>query len=107
MPAVRGAFRGDCDRPLASPGRLVLLSVSEGEDKPLKYPAIFSSADLVVISKCDLTEAVGFDRSLALHHLQQVAPGARVLPTSARTGAGLETLLQALLPVAASAAPPG
>jgi hydrogenase nickel incorporation protein HypB len=87
--------------------RLVLLSVSEGEDKPLKYPATFSSADLVVITKSDLAEVVGFDRSLLHRHLQQVAPGAKVLETSARSGAGLQGLLDALLPAPALAIPPG
>jgi hydrogenase nickel incorporation protein HypB len=77
--------------------RLVLLSVTEGEDKPLKYPATFHSAALVVISKGDLAEAVGFDRPLALRHIQQVAPHARVLEVSARTGTGLEALLASLL----------
>lgn len=78
--------------------RLVLLSVTEGEDKPLKYPATFQSADLVVLTKMDLAEAVAFDRSLTYRHLQQVAPNARVVETSARSGEGLEALLAALLP---------
>lgn len=77
--------------------RLVLLSVTEGEDKPLKYPATFHSADLVVLTKVDLAEAVGFDRTLAHRHLQQVAPAARVVETSARSGAGMDALLEALL----------
>ncbi|MEB3317321.1 MAG: hydrogenase nickel incorporation protein HypB [Cyanobacteriota bacterium] len=78
--------------------RLVLLSVTEGEDKPLKYPATFHSADLVVISKCDLAEAVGFDRPLAHRNVRQVAPRARLLEVSARRGTGLAALLEALLP---------
>jgi len=77
--------------------RVVLLSVTEGEDKPLKYPSTFHSADLVVITKMDLAEAVGFDRALAYRHLQQVAPAARVLETSARGGMGMDALLEALL----------
>jgi hydrogenase nickel incorporation protein HypB len=77
--------------------RVVLLSVTEGEDKPLKYPATFHSADLVVITKVDLAEAVGFDPALVHRSLQQVAPAARVLHTSARTGAGMDALLAALL----------
>jgi hydrogenase nickel incorporation protein HypB len=81
--------------------RVVLLSVTEGEDKPLKYPATFQSADLVVLTKLDLAEAVGFDRPLALHHLRQVAPGARVLETSARNGSGMDALWDALLPTPA------
>ncbi len=76
--------------------RLVLLSVTEGEDKPLKYPAMFHSADVVVISKIDLAEACDFDRSLARRHIAQVAPKARIVELSARTGAGLDQLLAAL-----------
>ncbi|MFZ4565633.1 MAG: hydrogenase nickel incorporation protein HypB [Prochlorococcaceae cyanobacterium] len=76
--------------------RLVLLSVTEGEDKPLKYPALFHTADLVVISKSDLAEAAGFDAALARRHLQQVAPQAAVLSVSARTGEGLFALADAL-----------
>jgi hydrogenase nickel incorporation protein HypB len=69
--------------------RLVLLSVTEGEDKPLKYPTIFNSADLAVITKIDLAEAVGFDRGQALHNLREVRPGLEVLETSARGGQGM------------------
>lgn len=71
--------------------RVVVLSVTEGEDKPLKYPALFSRADAVLINKIDLCEAVGFDRHQALSHLQVVAPQAQVLELSARTGEGLES----------------
>lgn len=86
--------------------RLVLLSVTEGEDKPLKYPATFLSADLVVLTKMDLAEAVGFDRALAHRHLLQVAPGAQVVETSARSGYGVSNLWEALLmtPLAAQRA---
>lgn len=76
--------------------RLVLLSVTEGEDKPLKYPAIFQSADLVVISKSDLAPAADFDAALARLHLLQVAPQATVLSVSARTGQGLPDLAAVL-----------
>ncbi|KEF41982.1 MAG: hydrogenase nickel incorporation protein HypB [Cyanobium sp. CACIAM 14] len=76
--------------------RLVLLSVTEGEDKPLKYPALFHSADLVVISKVDLSEACGFDGPLARRHVARVAPHARIVEVSARTGAGIDGLLAAL-----------
>lgn len=73
--------------------RLAVLSVTEGEDKPLKYPALFQSVDAVVINKTDLAAAVGFDRPAALAHLAAVAPHARVFELSARTGAGVEALL--------------
>jgi hydrogenase nickel incorporation protein HypB len=70
--------------------RVVLLSVTEGEDKPLKYPKIFKTADIVVITKTDLAEAVDWDRQAALENIHLVAPQALVLEVSARTGAGLE-----------------
>jgi hydrogenase nickel incorporation protein HypB len=79
--------------------RLVLLAAGEGEDKPLKYPALFHGADLVVISKIDLAEAVEFDCPQALRAIATVAPKARVFACSARSGAGIEALLQALWPV--------
>ena len=72
--------------------RLVLLSVTEGEDKPLKYPVTFRSADLVLISKGDLLDATGFDLPHARHHIARVAPQARVLEVSARTGEGMAQL---------------
>ena len=77
--------------------RVVLLSVCEGEDKPLKYPASFHSSDLVLLGKSDLAGVVGFDRAQALAHLEAVAPGAAVREVSARSGAGLEALLEWLL----------
>ncbi len=70
--------------------RVVLLSVTEGEDKPLKYPPMFQSADLVVVSKIDLAQACSFDRELLLRNLRRVAPRATVFETSAKTGQGME-----------------
>jgi hydrogenase nickel incorporation protein HypB len=84
--------------------RVVLLSVTEGEDKPLKYPTLFHSADVAVITKCDLSDAVGFDRAAAFANLARVSPAMRVFETSARTGDGLDEWLQFL---AAAAAPSG
>jgi hydrogenase nickel incorporation protein HypB len=72
--------------------RVVLLGVGEGEDKPLKYPAMFRSADIVVISKIDLAEVVGFDRQAAGAALAQVAPQAAVVEVSSRSGAGIKRL---------------
>jgi hydrogenase nickel incorporation protein HypB len=77
--------------------RVVLLSVTEGEDKPLKYPPVFQAADVVVISKLDLAGACGYDRELALGCLRRMAPGARLFETSARTGQGMEDWHQFLL----------
>jgi hydrogenase nickel incorporation protein HypB len=76
--------------------RVVLLSTTEGEDKPLKYAPIFHGADLVLISKTDLAEAVGFDRAAAHAAIARVAPHAQVLEVSARSGAGLDALITAV-----------
>lgn len=70
--------------------RIALLSTTEGEDKPLKYPTLFKSVDLAIITKIDLAEAVGFDRSKAIHNLRRMAPQAKILEVSARTGAGMQ-----------------
>lgn len=77
--------------------RLVLFSVTEGEDKPRKYPTIFNTSDLAVITKMDLSEAVGFDPVAAHLSIQAVRPGMEVFEVSARSGAGLEPLLSSLL----------
>lgn len=69
--------------------RLVLLSVTEGEDKPLKYPTIFNTADVAIITKMDLAEAVEFDADLCHRNIQAVRPGMRILPVSSKTGAGM------------------
>lgn len=69
--------------------RLVLMSVTEGEDKPLKYPTMFKSAHAVIISKIDLADMVGFNRDETLHHLHLIAPQALIFELSATTGKGL------------------
>ncbi len=76
--------------------RVVLLSVTEGEDKPLKYPTLFNSADAAVITKMDIAEACGFDRTLALRNINEIRPGIRIFETSAKTGAGMEDWLEYL-----------
>src|SRR5580700_8302840 len=73
--------------------RVALLSVTEGEDKPLKYPTLFNSADAAVITKVDIAEAVGFDRETALKNINEIRPGIRVFETSAKTGAGMSDWL--------------
>jgi hydrogenase nickel incorporation protein HypB len=70
--------------------RVVLLSVTEGEDKPLKYPPIFQSAAAVIVSKMDLADPCAFDRRTALENIGKVAPQARIFEVSARTGVGME-----------------
>jgi hydrogenase nickel incorporation protein HypB len=83
--------------------RVVLMSVTEGEDKPLKYPTIFNGADLAVLTKVDVAEVVGFDRGEALRSIESVRPGLPVLETSARTGAGMDRWLARLEELAAAA----
>ncbi len=73
--------------------RVTLLSTTEGEDKPLKYPRIFKDADAVVINKIDIAEVVGFDRERALDSVAKVAPGVPVFELSARTGEGMDAWL--------------
>jgi len=70
--------------------RLVLMSVTEGEDKPLKYPTIFNSADVAVITKNELAAAVEFDWEAARTSIQSVRPGMQVFRLSAKTGEGME-----------------
>jgi len=76
--------------------RLVLLSVTEGEDKPLKYPTIFNTSDVAVITKADLADAVEFDAAAANANIQAVRPGMRVLQVSAKKGAGMEAWIEFL-----------
>jgi hydrogenase nickel incorporation protein HypB len=76
--------------------RVVVFAVTEGEDKPLKYPTMFKIADVVIISKIDIAEAVEFDRQTALHNIQQIAPQATILEVSARTGAGMDNWYELL-----------
>src|SRR3984885_13374606 len=76
--------------------RIVLISVTEGEDKPLKYPTIFNSADVAVVTKMDLGPAVEFDWPSAYGNIQAVRPGMRVLKLSAKTGEGMEEYLSFL-----------
>ena len=77
--------------------RVALLSVTEGEDKPVKYPQLFHSADIVVITKTDLAVAVDWDRAAARTAIRAVNPLARIVETSARSGAGVEELLDLLI----------
>lgn len=76
--------------------RVVLMSVTEGEDKPLKYPTIFNTADVAIISKMDLAAAAEFDLQLAHLNIQAVRPSMPVLGVSAKTGEGLNEWLEFL-----------
>ncbi len=73
--------------------RVALLSVTEGEDKPLKYPTLFNSADAAVVTKMDIAEAVGFERETALKNIREIRPGIRIFETSAKTGLGMDEWL--------------
>lgn len=70
--------------------RCVLLSVTEGEDKPLKYPTIFNSADVAVITKMDLAAAVEFDQETTDRNIQAVRPGMQIFKVSSKSGQGME-----------------
>jgi hydrogenase nickel incorporation protein HypB len=73
--------------------RVVLMSVTEGEDKPLKYPTIVNSADVAVVTKTDLADAVEFDWPAASKNLRAVRPGIEILRVSAKTGNGMDAWL--------------
>ena len=77
--------------------RVALLSVTEGEDKPTKYPQLFHSADVIVITKTDIAAAVEWDRESALAAIRAVNPAAPIVETSSRTGDGVLELLDLLL----------
>ncbi|MET7639930.1 hydrogenase nickel incorporation protein HypB [Streptomyces sp. NPDC005438] len=79
--------------------RVTLMSVTEGEDKPLKYPTAFGLAHLVVLTKYDIAEAVDFRETAFLENVAQVNPGVEVLRTSSRNGMGVDQLWQRLLEV--------
>ncbi|MEV7188096.1 hydrogenase nickel incorporation protein HypB [Kitasatospora sp. NPDC093102] len=85
--------------------RVVLASVTEGEDKPLKYPTAFGLANLVLVTKADLAAAAEFDEAAFLANVQRVNPGVEVLNTSARTGEGVGALLDRALAVLDGAEP--
>ncbi|MBZ5524463.1 MAG: hydrogenase nickel incorporation protein HypB [Acidobacteriia bacterium] len=76
--------------------RAALLSVTEGEDKPLKYPAMFNSADVAVITKIDLAEACEFDRDLAWKNIREIRPDVTIFETSSKKGSGFGAWLQFL-----------
>ncbi|MEU3726125.1 hydrogenase nickel incorporation protein HypB [Streptomyces sp. NPDC031705] len=85
--------------------RVVLASVTEGEDKPLKYPTAFGLAQLVVITKTDIAEAVGFDEEAFRANVQQVNPGVELVRTSSRSGEGAGVLLDRARSIAEGALP--
>jgi len=76
--------------------RLVLMSVTEGEDKPLKYPTIFNSSDVAVLTKDELASAVEFDWEAARKSIESVRPGMQIFRLSAKTGEGMQQFLDFL-----------
>ncbi|HVT26394.1 MAG TPA: hydrogenase nickel incorporation protein HypB [Lacipirellulaceae bacterium] len=76
--------------------RAVLFSVTEGEDKPLKYPTIFNTADVAIITKIDLAAAVEFNRDAAYKSVQAVRPDMRIVEVSAKTGDGMNEWIELL-----------
>ncbi|NEA49074.1 hydrogenase nickel incorporation protein HypB [Streptomyces sp. SID10815] len=77
--------------------RIVLMAVTEGEDKPLKYPTAFGSAHLVVTTKTDLAGPAGFDEAAFRANVRRVNPGVEIVRTCARTGDGVDTVLERAL----------
>jgi hydrogenase nickel incorporation protein HypB len=76
--------------------RAVLFSVTEGEDKPLKYPLAFNTSHVAVVTKIDIAQAVGFDREAAHRSMRDVNPGITIVELSARSGEGLDGWLALL-----------
>jgi hydrogenase nickel incorporation protein HypB len=85
--------------------RIMVSSVAEGEDKPLKYPLMFRACELVVVNKIDLLEHVDFDMDHFLHHLDAVHPGVAHMQVSARSGEGIDELRDWLAALPARVAP--
>ncbi|MEM7677385.1 MAG: hydrogenase nickel incorporation protein HypB, partial [Myxococcota bacterium] len=75
---------------LGENARVVLFSVTEGEDKPIKYPHMFRAAEIVIVTKIDLIPHLDFDRRRALNAIREIAPDAEIIELSARTGEGLQ-----------------
>ena len=91
---------------LGQAASVVVLSVTEGEDKPLKYPVMFKAADLVLIAKCDLVPHLEVDLAKIHDALSRVMPSPRAIEISARTGQGLDSV-DGVAGGAAGAAAPG
>jgi hydrogenase nickel incorporation protein HypB len=86
--------------------RVMVSSVTEGEDKPLKYPLMFRACELVLVNKIDLLEHLDYDLELFLHHLDAVHPGVPRMLVSARTGEGVDAWRDWLLARTARAGAP-
>jgi len=76
--------------------RVALLSVTEGEDKPLKYPGLFNTSDVAMITKIDLADVCEFNRSKAIESIESVRPGMRIFETSVKSGLGMNEWIEFL-----------
>ena len=76
---------------------IMLLSVPEGDDKPLKYPLMFTVSDVVLITKTDTMDFFNFDMEKAKDRIRRLHPGVTIIPVSAKTGEGMEELTDYLL----------
>lgn len=74
--------------------KVVVLSVTEGEDKPLKYPDMFRAADLMLLNKCDLLPHLDYDLAAACDYARRVNPDIRIMQVSAKTGQGMDSWLE-------------
>jgi hydrogenase nickel incorporation protein HypB len=74
--------------------KVMVASVTEGEDKPLKYPLMYSVCEVLLLNKIDIAAAVGFDRAQFLHNCHSVNPGLTIIELSARTGDGVPAWLE-------------
>ena len=81
---------------LGEEAKIALLSTAEGEEKPLKYPALFAAAEYVLLTKIDLKNALEWNEELCLKHIRQIGPEARILRLSAKTGEGMADWLNVL-----------
>jgi hydrogenase nickel incorporation protein HypB len=79
---------------LGEDAKVVVLSVTEGEDKPLKYPGIFRKAEVMILNKVDLLPYVPFDPGVALENARQIHPGIQMIETSCTTGVGLDQWIE-------------
>ena len=86
--------------------RVMVSSVTEGEDKPLKYPLMFRTCELVLVNKVDLLDHLDYDLDRFLGHLEDVTPGVETILVSARTGEGVEEWRRWMLGLAERAGPP-
>lgn len=74
--------------------RVALFACTDGEDKPLKYPPVYRSAHVVLLTKCDIAEACGFDRETAYANLRKIAPQAKTMEVSSKTGDGFDRWIE-------------